>query len=58
MELFGIASVRNVSLQRVYKDKDGSLKNINSFGMNNIPKAVLILEKAYGYLALDSTHCD
>ena len=45
--------MKNVSLQRSYKDKDGDFQNASSFRANNIPKAVLALNKAYDYLVSD-----
>ena len=42
---------RQVSIDRVYKDKDGSFKNANSFELNDIPKAILALQESYALLA-------
>lgn len=42
---------RSVSLQRTYMDQDGQFKATSSFGLNDIPKAVMALLKAYDYLA-------
>ena len=47
-----IVGYRTVSLQRRYKDKDGVWKTANSFRINDLPKAALVLEKAYEYLVL------
>ncbi len=41
-----------VSLDRRYKDKDDEWKSSNSFKKNDLPKAVLALQKAYEFLAL------
>ena len=41
---------RSVTLQRMYKDKDGNFQYTSSFKLNDIPKAALALEKAYDYL--------
>ena len=46
----GPTVVKNVSLQRAYKDKDGTFQHTSSLGVNDIPKAVLALTKAYEYL--------
>ena len=46
------AIFRNVSIQKRYKDKDGNWQNTNSFGVNDLPKLVLIATKAYDYLTL------
>ncbi len=43
-------SVRDVSFQRRYRDKNGDWQTSNSLGVNDIPKAVLVLNKAYEYL--------
>ena len=41
---------KSVTLQRMYKDKDGNFQYTSSFKLNDIPKATLALEKAYDYL--------
>ncbi len=43
---------RTVSLQRRYKDKSGAWQTANSFRVNDLPKANLVLQKAYEYLVL------
>ncbi len=43
-------AVRNVSFQRRYRDKSGDWKTSSSLGVNDIPKAVLVLNKAYEHL--------
>lgn len=45
----------NVSLSKVtievrYKDKHGEWKGTNSLSINDIPKAILALQKAYDYI--------
>ena len=47
-----IVAYRTVSLQRRYKDKSGVWQTANSFRVNDLPKAALVLEKAYEYLVL------
>lgn len=42
--------VCKVSLQRSYKDKSGQWQNTGSLGVNDIPKAVISLTKAYDWL--------
>lgn len=42
---------RTISLERNYKDKDGSWKKSHSLRVNDLPKAILVLEKAYEYIA-------
>ena len=43
---------RTVSLDRSYKDQAGNYKSTNSFNPNEIPKAILLLQRAYEYLVL------
>jgi len=45
-------SYRTVSLQRRYKDKNGVWQSANSFRVNDLPKAALVLQKAYEYIVL------
>ena len=45
-------SYRTVSLQRRYKDKNGIWQSANSFRVNDLPKASLVLQKAYEYVVL------
>ena len=41
--------VRNVAIQRSYKDTDG-WKNTNSYSANDLPKLILVAVKAYNHL--------
>src|SRR3989338_2727127 len=50
-----IVSYRTVSLQRRYKDKNGVWQSANSFRVNDLPKASLVLQKAYEYVVLRET---
>ena len=43
-------TVRNVNFQKAYRDKEGNWQHSSSLGINDIPKAVLVLNKAYEYL--------
>ncbi len=43
---------RTISLERSYTDKDGAWKSTNSMRLNDLPKAKLVLEKAYEFLVL------
>jgi hypothetical protein len=45
-------SYRTVSLQRRYKDKDGNWQSTNSLRINDLPKASLVLQKAFEFLVL------
>jgi len=48
-------SYRTVSFQRSYKDRDGVWKNSNSLRINDLPKASIILQKAYEYVVMSGT---
>lgn len=43
-------TVRTVSFQRRYLDRDGNWQTTNSLKVNDIPKACLVLNKAYEFL--------
>jgi len=43
---------RTVTLQRRYQDKNGEWQTSNSLRVNDLPKAILVLNKAYEYLTL------
>ena len=45
-------SFRTVSFQRRYRDKNGEWKTTNTLRTNDLPKASLVLQKAYEYLVL------
>jgi hypothetical protein len=45
-------SYGTVQLNRSYMDKDNQWKTTASLRMNDLPKASLLLQKAYEYLAL------
>jgi len=47
-----IVGYRTVSLQRRYKDKNGIWQTAGSFRVNDLPKAALVLQKAYEFLVL------
>ncbi len=40
----------SIQLARAYKDKDSTWKHTNSFNANDLPKAIVVLNKAYEYL--------
>jgi hypothetical protein len=41
-----------ISLERGYKDKSGVWKSTNSFRINDLPRAALVLNRAYEFLVL------
>ena len=43
---------RTISLERGYKDKSGAWKSTNSFRINDLPRAALVLQEAYKYSVL------
>ena len=43
-------SVKSVAFQRSYRDKEGKWQTSSSLKVNDIPKAVLVLNKAFEYL--------
>lgn len=43
---------RTITLQRRYTDKDGKWQSTNSLRLNDLPKAALVLNKAYEYLVI------
>ena len=49
----GKTRIKSVTLQRTYLDKDGKFHNTASFKEQDLPKAILVLNKAYEYLALE-----
>lgn len=48
-------TVRTVSFQRSYIDREGNWQTTNSLKVNDIPKAVLVLNKAYEFLTSNSS---
>ena len=43
---------RTVKLDRRYTDKEGNWQSTSSLRLNDLPKASLVLQKAYEYLVL------
>ena len=41
---------RTISLERSYKDKEDNWKKTNSMRINDLPKAILVLQKAYEHI--------
>ena len=46
----GIVAMHDVDLQRAYKDKEGAYQHTNNYRVNDVPKAILALQKAYEHL--------
>ena len=46
----------NVQLGRSYKDKDNNWKNTSSLRENDVPKALVLLQKAYEYIISQQTN--
>ena len=47
-----VSSYKTVSLQRRYKDKNNEWKSSASLRPNDVPKAILALQKAFEYLSI------
>ena len=47
-----VTAYRTVSLQRSYKDKNGVWQHANSMRVNDLPRANLVLQKAFEYLVI------
>ena len=43
---------KRVSFQKIYRDKEGMLKTTTSLDVNDLPKAVVVLQKAFDYLTV------
>lgn len=43
---------KSISVQRVYRDKEGTFKTTNNLYVNDLPKAILVLQKAFDYLTI------
>jgi hypothetical protein len=49
---------RTISLQRSYKDKNDEWQNTDSLRTSDLPRAILVLQKAYEYVALYSDEAE
>ncbi len=45
-------SFNTITLQRAYQDKEENWQHTNSLRVNDLPKAILVLRKAYEHLVL------
>jgi hypothetical protein len=43
---------KRISLQKIYRDKEGMFKTTTSLEINDLPKAILVLQKAFDYLTV------
>ncbi len=46
-------SYRTISIERVYKDREDKWQSTNSMRMNDLPKAQVVLQKAYEFIVLN-----
>lgn len=51
----GETKFNTISLDRSYKDKAGNWQKTSTLRLNDIPKAEIVLKKAYEYLVLGSS---
>ncbi|MEM4247171.1 MAG: hypothetical protein QXR48_00390 [Candidatus Woesearchaeota archaeon] len=51
-------SYHTISLERSYKDKSGNWKNANSFRIQDLPKAALVIQEAYRHLTLNGAQSE
>jgi len=52
------AEFHTITLQRSYKDKEDNWKHTTSLRTNDLPKAMLVLQKAYEYIVFKETSND
>ena len=48
-------TIRTVSFQRRYRDANGDWQSTSTLGVNDIPKAILTLNKAFEYLTANNS---
>jgi len=53
-----LISYKSVSFDRNYRDANGEWQRTNSLRMQDLPKAVLVLNKAFEFLALNSAEIE
>lgn len=51
-------TIYSATMERRYKDQAGDWKGTNSFHGNDIPKAILALQKAYEYVVMEAGQDD
>jgi hypothetical protein len=47
-----VFTMKSVSFQKLYRDKEGVLKTTTSLEVDDLPKAMVVLQKAYDYLTV------
>lgn len=47
-------SFKTISFEKNYKDKQGEWKGTNNLRINDLPKAALVLNKAYEYITMSN----
>lgn len=47
-----VREYKTISFERNYQDKEGKWNKTNSLRINDLPRAKLVLDKAYEYLVL------
>ncbi|MBI2665537.1 hypothetical protein HYX12_02880 [Candidatus Woesearchaeota archaeon] len=47
------AEYRTISIERSYTDKEGKWQSSNSLRINDLPRATVVLQKAYEFLVLN-----
>ncbi len=52
----GCLPLRSVVLSKRYKDKEGIWKNSNTLDVNDIPKMIVALSRAYAYMTCIETN--
>ncbi len=53
-----LVTYRTVTFEKRYMDKDNHWRTTNALKVTDLPKAVLVLSKAYEYLALSESEED
>jgi len=43
---------RTINLERTYKDKEGHWQKTSSLRVNDLPKAILVLNKSYEFISI------
>ena len=52
----GVRSYNTITFERVYKDKNNEWSKTNSLRTNDLPKAILALNKAYEFVSLKTNN--